>query len=84
MTGISRKLPDTERARLKGILKQVVPDSAGVIVRTAAEGASEAELTADVERLTKRGTRSPTRPRPRRARRAPPAAPPSSCTPSPT
>ncbi len=53
MTGISRKLPDTERARLKGILKEVVPDSAGVIVRTAAEGASEEELTADVERLTK-------------------------------
>ena len=53
MTGISRKLPDTERSRLKSILKQVVPDSAGVIVRTAAEGASEQELTADVERLTK-------------------------------
>ncbi|MEO5747927.1 MAG: Rne/Rng family ribonuclease, partial [Humibacillus sp.] len=52
MTGISRKLPDTERARLKGILKEIVPDSAGVIVRTAAEGASEEELTADVERLT--------------------------------
>ncbi len=53
MTGISRKLPDTERSRLKSILKEVVPDSAGVIVRTAAEGASEAELRADVERLTK-------------------------------
>ncbi|MEO7423016.1 MAG: Rne/Rng family ribonuclease, partial [Ornithinibacter sp.] len=53
MTGISRKLPDTERARLKGILKEIVPDSAGVIVRTAAEGASQDELTADVERLTK-------------------------------
>ncbi|MFW5474393.1 Rne/Rng family ribonuclease [Knoellia sp. CPCC 206450] len=53
MTGISRKLPDTERARLKAILKEVVPDSAGVIVRTAAEGASEEELRADVERLTK-------------------------------
>ena len=53
MTGISRKLPDTERARLKAILKEVVPDRAGVIVRTAAEGASEAELRADVERLTK-------------------------------
>jgi ribonuclease E len=52
MTGISRKLPDTERARLKKILKEVVPDEAGVIVRTAAEGASEAELRADVERLT--------------------------------
>ena len=53
MTGISRKLPDTERARLKSILKEIVPDSAGVIVRTAAEGASEEELRADVERLTK-------------------------------
>ncbi len=52
MTGISRKLPDKERARLKSILKQVVPDRAGVIVRTAAEGASEEELTKDVERLT--------------------------------
>ncbi|MFM6847754.1 MAG: ribonuclease E/G [Terrabacter sp.] len=53
MTGISRKLPDTERARLKKILREVVPDSAGVIVRTAAEGASEEELRADVERLTR-------------------------------
>ena len=53
MTGISRKLPDTERSRLKGILKQVVPDTSGVIVRTAAEGASEEELTKDVQRLTK-------------------------------
>ena len=53
MTGISRKLPDTERARLKSILKKIVPDDAGVIVRTAAEGASEEELTADIERLTK-------------------------------
>ncbi|HSO65774.1 MAG TPA: Rne/Rng family ribonuclease [Ornithinibacter sp.] len=52
MTGISRKLPDTERSRLKAILKEVVPDSAGVIVRTAAEGASEEELRADVDRLT--------------------------------
>ncbi|HYO86710.1 MAG TPA: Rne/Rng family ribonuclease [Dermatophilaceae bacterium] len=52
MTGISRKLPDTERARLKKVLKEIVPADAGVIVRTAAEGASEAELTADVERLT--------------------------------
>ncbi|HKJ11990.1 MAG TPA: Rne/Rng family ribonuclease [Ornithinimicrobium sp.] len=52
MTGISRKLPDTERARLKRILREVVPEDAGVIVRTAAEGASEADLRADVERLT--------------------------------
>jgi ribonuclease E len=49
--GISRKLPDTERNRLKAILKDIVPDEAGVIVRTAAEGASEDELTADVSRL---------------------------------
>ncbi|QNE21618.1 Rne/Rng family ribonuclease [Kribbella qitaiheensis] len=49
--GISRKLPDTERNRLKGILKDIVPDEAGVIVRTAAEGATEEELTADVTRL---------------------------------
>jgi ribonuclease E len=51
MTGISRKLPDTERSRLKQILKQVMPESAGVIVRTAAEGASEEELSRDVARL---------------------------------
>ena len=51
MTGISRKLPDTERARLKDILRRIVPDDAGVIIRTAAEGASEEELTRDVERL---------------------------------
>ena len=51
MTGISRKLPDTERTRLKSILKKIVPEDAGVIIRTAAEGASEAELTHDVERL---------------------------------
>ncbi|HEU5044416.1 MAG TPA: Rne/Rng family ribonuclease [Nocardioidaceae bacterium] len=53
-SGISRKLPDTERNRLKDLLKQIVPESAGVIVRTAAEGASEEELTRDVERLTAR------------------------------
>ncbi len=51
MSGISRKLPDTERNRLKGILKSVVPEDAGVIVRTAAEGASEEQLTRDVQRL---------------------------------
>jgi len=51
MTGISRKLPDNERSRLKSILKRVMPEDAGVIVRTAAEGASEDALEADVERL---------------------------------
>lgn len=53
-SGISRKLPDTERNRLKNLLKEIVPDTAGVIVRTAAEGASEEELTRDVERLKAR------------------------------
>jgi ribonuclease E len=51
MTGISRKLPDNERTRLKKILKEIVPDDAGVIVRTAAEGASDEELRQDVQRL---------------------------------
>ncbi|MDQ1575645.1 MAG: ribonuclease [Microbacteriaceae bacterium] len=52
MNGISRKLPDTERARLKKILKEVLPENVGVIVRTAAEGATEEQLTLDVTRLT--------------------------------
>ncbi|MBG0740945.1 Rne/Rng family ribonuclease [Paeniglutamicibacter antarcticus] len=51
MTGISRKLPDVERNRLKRILKDHLPENAGVIVRTAAEGASEEELTHDINRL---------------------------------
>lgn len=53
MTGISRKLPEKERTRLKKVLRQIVPPEHGVIVRTAAEGASEDQLKADVERLTK-------------------------------
>ena len=51
MSGISRKLPDNERNRLKGILKNLIPEQAGVIIRTAAEGAPEAELERDVARL---------------------------------
>ncbi|KQU44396.1 ribonuclease E [Rhodococcus sp. Leaf278] len=50
-TGISRKLPDTERKRLKDILRDIVPPEAGVIIRTAAEGVSEEELARDVTRL---------------------------------
>ncbi|HWL61011.1 MAG TPA: Rne/Rng family ribonuclease [Microbacteriaceae bacterium] len=57
MSGISRKLPDTERARLKRILKDTLPDSAGVIVRTAAEGATEEQLALDVQRLTNQWAR---------------------------
>ena len=52
MNGISRKLPDTERARLKKVLKEIVPGGSGVIVRTAAEGATEEQLTRDVQHLT--------------------------------
>jgi ribonuclease E len=51
MSGISRRLPDSERARLKEILKGLISDEEGVIVRTAAEGASDEELTRDVVRL---------------------------------
>ncbi|MDR0366524.1 MAG: ribonuclease E/G, partial [Bifidobacteriaceae bacterium] len=51
MTGISRKLPEAERSRLKKLLKEIVPEDTGVIVRTAAAGGSDADLTADVERL---------------------------------
>ena len=51
MSGISRRLPDNERNRLKGILKNLIPEQAGVIIRTAAEGAPEAELERDVTRL---------------------------------
>ena len=51
MSGISRRLPDQERSRLKSILKNLIPEEAGVIVRTASEGASEEELERDVVRL---------------------------------
>src|SRR4051794_21547083 len=51
VSGISRKLPDTERTRLKGILKRLTPEDAGVIIRTAAEGATEEELERDLNRL---------------------------------
>ncbi|MDD4866562.1 MAG: Rne/Rng family ribonuclease [Mycobacterium sp.] len=53
-TGISRKLPDTERQRLKEILREVVPPDAGVIIRTASEGVKEAEIRRDVVRLQER------------------------------
>ncbi|WP_102142428.1 translation initiation factor IF-2 N-terminal domain-containing protein [Mycobacterium hubeiense] len=55
-TGISRKLPDTERQRLKEILREVVPAEAGVIIRTASEGVKEDDIRSDVERLQKRWT----------------------------
>ena len=55
-TGISRKLPDTERQRLKEILRDVVPDDAGVIIRTASEGVKEEDIRGDVTRLQERWT----------------------------
>ncbi|HEX4558349.1 MAG TPA: Rne/Rng family ribonuclease, partial [Mycobacterium sp.] len=53
-TGISRKLPDTERQRLKEILREVVPSDAGVIIRTASEGVKEDDIRKDVTRLQER------------------------------
>ncbi len=53
-TGISRKLPDTERQRLKEILREVVPSDAGVIIRTASEGVKEDDIRGDVNRLQER------------------------------
>ncbi len=49
--GISRRLPDDERARLRDILKPIRPEGSGVIARTAAEGASAEDLEADLKRL---------------------------------
>ena len=49
--GISRKLPDTERKRLKDMLKEIVPSEAGVIIRTASEGVTQEALERDVRRL---------------------------------
>ena len=51
MSGISRRLPEEERARLKSILKNMVIGEETVIVRTAAEGISETEIERDVKRL---------------------------------
>jgi ribonuclease E len=49
--GISKRLPDDERKRLRKILDGIRPDDAGLIVRTAAEGATREELEGDVRRL---------------------------------
>ena len=60
-TGISRKLPDTERQRLKEILREVVPSDAGVIIRTASEGVKEEDIRTDVNRLQERWTQIETK-----------------------
>ncbi len=49
--GISKRLPDDERRRLRSILDRVKPEQHGVIVRTAAENATEHELRTDMTRL---------------------------------
>ena len=51
MMGISRRLPQKERARLRQIIEAQKPDGFGVIVRTAAAGASRAEIASEIERL---------------------------------
>jgi len=51
ITGISRRLPDEERRRLKQILRTIRPEGHGVIIRTAAEDADEEALAADLARL---------------------------------
>src|SRR5690606_20879199 len=51
LSGITRKLPDVERKRLKQILAELIEESASVIVRTAAEGATREQLVHDVSRL---------------------------------
>ena len=61
LSGISRRLPDEERKRLKSIMRKIKPDGHGVIVRTAAEGASEENLTRDLTAWCASGTRSRSR-----------------------
>jgi Rne/Rng family ribonuclease len=57
LSGISRKLTDEERERLRRIVKSIRPEGHGVIVRTAAEGATEEQITADLARLVERWER---------------------------
>jgi ribonuclease E len=56
VTGISRRLPDAERRRLKAVYRKIKPESHGLIVRTAAEGASEEDLAEDLARLLEEWT----------------------------
>ena len=49
--GVSRRLPDRERARLRDIANALKPAGHGLIVRTAAEGASRSDIERDLERL---------------------------------
>ena len=49
--GVSRRLPDAERTRLRDIAQKIRPQEHGLIVRTAAEGASQRDIERDLERL---------------------------------
>jgi ribonuclease E len=49
--GVSRRLPDKERARLRDIAQDIIPAEHGLIIRTAAEGASRRDLERDLERV---------------------------------
>ncbi|MFT9243445.1 MAG: Rne/Rng family ribonuclease, partial [Bifidobacterium aquikefiri] len=53
MTGVSRKLTERERTRLKSIVAKIAPKDMGVIIRTAAENASEEAITKDLQSLMK-------------------------------
>lgn len=57
MTGVSRKLSDRERSRLRGIVAKIAPKDMGIIIRTAAEGASEEAIEKDLESLVKQWDR---------------------------
>ena len=57
MTGVSRKLSERERSRLKGIVSKIAPKDMGVIIRTAAEGASEEAIVKDLESLVRQWER---------------------------
>ena len=49
--GVSRRLPDKERARLRDIAQELKPSEHGLIIRTAAEGASRRDLERDLQRV---------------------------------
>ena len=57
MTGVSRKLSERERSRLKGIVSKIAPKDMGVIIRTAAEGAKEEAIVKDLESLVRQWER---------------------------
>ena len=57
MTGVSRKLSERERSRLKNIVSKIAPKDMGVIIRTAAEGASEDAIVKDLESLVRQWER---------------------------